>query len=105
MKFDPIRLIEYGATFSRRSEPKSRKAKKMKKEFTFKDYLKFQAEMEQFEKLMKEKADEKKKIEKAKEIKKEGVSMSHIAMFLVASFPITAPLYVYFFKMMLENIK
>lgn len=69
---------------------------------TFKDYVEFQEEIERFEKLMKEKADEKKKIEKMKEQKKEGINPLHFAMFLIASFPITAPAYVYYMKWLLN---
>ena len=102
---DLIQLFEYGKAFNRSSEPKRKKAKKAKKDMTFKEYLEFEAKLEQFQKYKKEKEDEKKKLDKMKEIKKDGVSPVHIAMFLIASFPITAPAYVYFFKQMLEAMK
>jgi hypothetical protein len=99
-----IQLFEYGKAFSKPNN-KQRKIKKLKREMTLKDYLKYEAEIDQFLKYKKEKEDEAKKIAKSKEVKKEGISASHMAMFLVASFPITAPLYVYGVKMLLEAMK
>lgn len=100
---DFIQLLEYGKTFNKTST-KERKIKKLKREMTLKDYLKYEAEIDQFLKYKKEKEDEAKKLAKAKETKKEGINPAHLAMFLVGSFPITAPLYVYGFKTFLESM-
>lgn len=104
---DLISLLEYGKAFNKQEKP--RKVKKEKRKATFKDFMEFQAEMEQFQKYMKEKDDEKKKLEKAKEHKKDGMSPQQLAMFLVMSFPITAPIYVYslvyLFRPLLEAVK
>lgn len=89
---------------TRRKEKEPVKIKSKKKEMTLKDYIKFQQEFDAFAKYMKEKEDEAKKLAKAKEQKKEGVNPIHLAMILVASFPITAPLYVYWMKYMLVDM-
>lgn len=100
-----IGLLEYGKAFSPRREEKRRYKKEKKADFTFKEYIRFQQELKAFEDWQKEQQDKEKKLAKLKEVKKEGISTAHLAMFLVASFPITAPLYVYGVKMLLESMK
>lgn len=86
---DMIALVEWA---SRQKKEK----KYTKKEITFKDYMKFKKELEEFEKW--EKSMLKKDVKQ--EEKKHGPALStiHIAMILIASFPITAPLYVWWIK-------
>lgn len=86
---DMIALVEWA---SRQKKEK----KYTKKEFTFKDYMKFKKELEEFEKW--EKSMIKKDVKQ--EEKKNGPALSaiHIAMILIASFPVTAPLYVWWIK-------
>lgn len=88
---DMIALVEWA---SRQKKEK----KYTKKEFTFKDYMKFKKELEEFEKW--EKSMIKKDVKQ--EEKKHGPSMSAplIAMILVGSFPIIAPLYVMWLRTM-----
>lgn len=84
---DMVALLEWAT--------KQKKEKKFaKKEFTFKDYMKFKKELEEFEKW--EKSMIKKDVKQ--EQKHQGLSAIHIAMILIASFPITAPLYVWWIK-------
>lgn len=85
---DMVALLEWAT--------KNRKEKKERKGFTFKDYMKFKKELEEFEKW--EKSMLKKDI---KQEQKSPISPIHLAMILVASFPITAPLYVMWIKSML----
>lgn len=87
---DMVALLEW-ATKNRKE-----KSDRRKKEFTFKDYMKFKKELEEFEKW--EKSMIKKDVKQAEH---KGPSALHIAMILIASFPITAPLYVMWIKSML----
>ena len=86
---DMVALLEWATR-----QKKEKKASK--REFSFKDYMKFKKELEEFEKW--EKSMLKKDVKQ--EEKKHGPSISaiHIAMILIASFPITAPLYVWWIK-------
>jgi hypothetical protein len=74
-----------------------REKKYAKKEFTFKDYMKFKKELEEFEKW--EKTMLKKDVKQ--EQKAQGLSVPQIAMIFMGTFPITAPLYVYAVKQLL----
>lgn len=87
---DMVALLEWA------SRQKKEKRERRPREYTFKDYMKFKKELEEFEKW--EKTMLKKDVKQ--EEKKHGPSISalHIAMILIASFPITAPLYVWWIK-------
>jgi antirestriction protein len=85
---DMVALLEW-ATRHRKDKDERRR----KREYTFKDYMKFKKELEEFEKW--EKTALKKDI---KQEQKSPVSSLHLAMILIASFPITAPLYVWWIK-------
>lgn len=82
---DMVALLEWA---SRQKKEK----RTQKKEFDFKAYMKFKKELEEFEKWEKEMLKKDVKQEK----KKEGISVPHLAMIFMGTFPITAPLYVYF---------
>lgn len=84
---DMVALLEWAG--------RQKKERKTKKEYTFRDYMKFKKELEEFEKW--EKSMIKKDV-KQEEKKHPGLSAIHIAMILIASFPITAPLYVWWIK-------
>lgn len=86
---DMVALLEWATRHKREK-------KTVKKQFDFKDYMKFKKELEEFEKW--EKTMLKKDVKQ--EEKKHGPALSaiHIAMILIASFPITAPLYVWWIK-------
>ena len=71
--------------------------KRREKNMDFKAYMKFKKELEEFEKW--EKSMLKKDI---KQEQKSPISALHLAMILVASFPITAPLYVWWIKSFLH---
>ncbi len=97
MKFHDF--IEAENFFRRKEKPT-----KIKKEFTLRDFIKFQKELEEFEKWKKE--NEKKNEKKPDDKKKDGFfTVPQITMLLVASFPITAPLYVYWIKGILVGLK
>lgn len=87
---DMVALLEW-ATKNRKE-----KRERRKDNFDFKAYMKFKKELEEFEKW--EKSMLKKDI---KQEQKSPISALHLAMILVASFPITAPLYVMWIKSML----
>lgn len=72
---------------------------RVKKEYGFKEYMKFKKEIEEFEKW--EKSMLKKDVKQ--EEKKSGpkIGALHIAMILIASFPIIAPLYTWWIKSIL----
>ncbi len=96
MKFHDF--IEAENFFRRKEKPS-----KVKKDFTLKDFIKFQKELEEFEKWKKEQDDKKKPKD---DKKKDGfMTVPQITMLLVASFPITAPLYVYWIKGILVGLK
>lgn len=86
---DMVALLEWASRQKKEKRPS-------KKEYTFKDYMKFKKELEEFEKW--EKSMLKKDVKQ--EEKKSGSALStiHIAMILIASFPITAPLYVWWIR-------
>lgn len=69
-----------------------------KKEVTFKDFMKFKKDLEEFERWEKEALKKDVKQEK----KKEGISIPHLAMIFMGTFPITAPLYVWAVKQFLN---
>ena len=109
---DTIRLFEYALAFGKRGEPKEdkprrRKPKKEKSidDLSVSDILNMLAEREReneiLSKFLKDKEKLNKKEEK-KEEEKKGLSTAHLAFFLMLTFPITAPLYVYVVKMMLH---
>lgn len=87
---DMVALLEWA------SRQKKEKRERRTKEFDLKAYMKFKEELEKFEEW------EKKMLKKdvKQEQKKSGPSIStlHLAMILIASFPITAPLYVWWIK-------
>ena len=87
---DMVALLEWAT--------RQKKEKKVyrKDNFDFKAYMKFKKELEEFEKW--EKTMLKKDVKQ--EEKKHGPALStlHITMLLIASFPITAPLYVWWIK-------
>lgn len=92
-------IYELATLFGKKDRPE----RKTKKDFTFEDFMKFQKKLEEFEKWKKENS---KKDEKPKDEKKNGfMSVPQITMLLVASFPITAPLYVYWIKGILVGLK
>lgn len=86
---DIVALLEWAIRQKKEKRTRTR-------EYTFKDYMKFKKELEEFEKW--EKSMLKKDVKQ--EEKKHGPALStiHIAMILIASFPITAPLYVWWIK-------
>lgn len=75
------------------------KKKDYSRQITFKQYMKFKKELEEFEKWEKEALKKDVKQEK----KKEGLSAPQLAMILLGSFPITAPLYVWAVKQLLAQ--
>jgi hypothetical protein len=93
-------LLDWVMNQSKKKEPK-----KMKREMTLKDYIKFQKDLEDFALWSKEKEDREKKIKKAMETKQQSFNPLHFAMLLIASFPITAPLYVWWLKTLIESMK
>jgi len=84
---DMVALLEWAS--------RQKKEKKVSKQITFKEFMKFKKELEEFEKWEKEML---KKDVKQEQKKQPGLSAIHIAMILIASFPITAPLYVWWIK-------
>lgn len=88
---DMVALLEWAT--------KNKKEKReRKREFGFDDYMKFKKKLEEFEKWEKEALKKDVKQEK----KKEGLSAIHVAMILMGTFPITAPLYVWAVKQILQ---
>lgn len=85
---DMVALLEWA------TRQKKEKHIKHDRQITFKQFMKFKKELEEFEKWEKEMLKKDVKQEK----KQTGPSALQIAMFLVASFPITAPLYVWWIK-------
>ena len=88
---DMVALLEWA---TRNKKEKRRE----KREFGFDDYMKFKKKLEEFEKWEKEALKKDVKQEK----KKEGLSAPQMAMILLGSFPITAPLYVWAVKQILN---
>lgn len=90
---DMVALLEWAT--------KQKKEKKIyqKKNFDFKAYMKFKKELEEFEKW--EKSMLKQDIKQEK--KKDGISVPHLAMIFMGTFPITAPLYVWAVKQLLAQ--
>ena len=85
---DMVALLEWAT--------RQKKEKKVtSKQITFKQFMKFKKELEEFEKWEKEML---KKDVKQEQKKQPQMSAIHIAMILIASFPITAPLYVWWIK-------
>lgn len=87
-------FLEAQAIFGGYREPK---VKKVKAEFTFKDFVKFQKDLKEFEEFQKQvhKKEEKKEDKKTP-------SLGQIAIWLVMSFPITGPLYYHWLKSILN---
>lgn len=91
---DMVALLEWAT-----KQKKEKIYRDRKKNFDFKAYMKFKKELEEFEKWEKEMLKKDVKQEK----KKEGLSAPQIAMILLGSFPITAPLYVWAVKQLLAQ--
>lgn len=89
---DMVALLEWA--MKNRKEKRERR----KDNFDFKAYMKFKKELEEFEKW--EKSMLKKDVKQ--EEKKKGMSVPHLAMIFMGTFPITAPLYVYAVKQFLQ---
>jgi len=98
---DFIQLLEYGKAFK---TPKAKRTKKIEDRYVDVDISmllhKKLEEAHVLEKLLKD--HEKIHKEEKKEEKKQQWSMAHISYFLVATFPITAPLYVAYLRHMLN---
>src|SRR5882672_1078186 len=100
---DFIQLLEYGKAFK---TPKAKRTKKIEDRISYADIdisMLLHKKLEEahvLEKLLKD--HEKIHKEEKKEEKKQQWSMAHISYFLVATFPITAPLYVAYLRHMLS---
>lgn len=97
-----VGLLEW-ATNQRNKNDKPRRggrSKGRKTKYGFEEYMKFKKELEEFEKW--EKTMLKKDIKQDE--KKHGPALSalHIAMILIASFPIIAPLYTWWIRSILS---
>jgi hypothetical protein len=98
MKIDPIRLIEYGASMAKPSvRPRTEKKEKDV------DVLALLETKRREYVALKNFVDEQVKINKPDDKKKpESIfNVKNIAMFLIATTPITGPLYVAWFRLML----
>jgi len=100
---DFIQLLEYGKAFK---TPKAKRSTKKADQITYGDIdisMLLHKKLEEahvLEKLLKD--HEKAHKEEKREEKKKEWSMAHISYFLVATFPITAPLYVAYLRHMLS---
>lgn len=90
---DMVALLEWATR-----QKKDKESRKREKHFDFKAYMKFKKELEEFEKW--EKTMLKKDVKQ--EEKRKGLSVPHLAMIFMGTFPITAPLYVWAVKQFLQ---
>lgn len=99
---DFIDIIEFTKAF--KTEPKEKRRRmKLEKELTITELLHKELERsEALQKLLKDHEKANKKDEDKKKEEKAAWSAPHIAMFLVFTFPITAPLYVAYVKTLLH---
>lgn len=99
---DLIQLLEYGKAFK---APKAERSRAKKKDFDISEidislliHKKLQ-EADVLKKLLDDRERANKKEEKKEE--KKGLSIHHVSTFLMLTFPITAPLYVFLVKHLL----
>lgn len=103
---DMIALFEYTKNFNTPKKPTARRKKKYDDDEAdlVALFLKRQKQADELKKAIENIAKMDKKDEKKDEKKKDGFSMSQIALLLVATFPITAPAYVYYVAQIMKSL-
>ena len=103
-----VHMFELGKTFNKEKSEKptsSRRRSKPEDDFDLvAEYLKQQAKADKLKKAI-ESIERINKKEEKKEEKKSGMSAPQLAMWMIATFPITGPLYFYYVSMLIKTLQ